>query len=113
MPRSNFGRCGAFARVAKRSNSRRARNDEWPNVSACATPENAGVSASDQRTTPMASLDGIRTIDELRLENQRLFLRVDFNVPLDEAKAITNDERIRAALPTIKKAISGGARVIL
>jgi phosphoglycerate kinase len=55
----------------------------------------------------------IRTIDDLKLENQRLFMRVDFNVPLDEAKNITNDERIRASLPTIKKAIASGARVIL
>jgi phosphoglycerate kinase len=38
---------------------------------------------------------------------------VDFNVPLDQAKKITNDARIRASLPTIKKAIASGARVIL
>jgi len=61
----------------------------------------------------MATLDGIRTIDDLRLDNQRVFIRVDFNVPLDKAGKITNDERIRASLPTIKKAIGAGARVIL
>jgi phosphoglycerate kinase len=61
----------------------------------------------------MGTLDGIRSIDDLRLDNQRVFIRVDFNVPLDKSGKITNDERIRAALPTIKKAISGGARVIL
>ena len=53
------------------------------------------------------------TIDDLKLENQRLFIRVDFNVPLDKSRNITNDERIRASLPTIKKAIASGARVIL
>ena len=61
----------------------------------------------------MATLDGIRTIDDLRLDNQRVFIRVDFNVPLDKAGKITNDERIRASLPTIKKAIGAGARVVL
>src|SRR5450432_3536093 len=61
----------------------------------------------------MGSLDGIRTIDDLRLDNQRVFIRVDFNVPLDESGTISNDERIRASLPTIKKAISAGARVVL
>lgn len=61
----------------------------------------------------MGTLDGIRTIDDLRLENQRVFIRVDFNVPLDKAAQITNDERIRASLPTIKKAIASGARVVL
>jgi phosphoglycerate kinase len=61
----------------------------------------------------MGTLDGIRSIDDLRLDNQRVFIRVDFNVPLDKAGKITNDERIRASLPTIKKAIDAGARVIV
>ncbi len=61
----------------------------------------------------MGTLDGIRTIDELRLDNQRVFIRVDFNVPLDKTGTITNDARIVASLPTIKKAIGAGARVIL
>ncbi len=62
----------------------------------------------------MPMLDGIKTIDDLPLENKRVFIRVDFNVPLDKASGrITDDERIQASLPTIKKAIASGARVIL
>src|SRR5262245_32118241 len=61
----------------------------------------------------MGMLDGIRTIDDLRLENQRVFIRVDFNVPLDKSGRITNDERIVASLPTIKKELESCARVIL
>jgi phosphoglycerate kinase len=62
----------------------------------------------------MSMLDGIKTIDDLTLENKRVFIRVDFNVPLDKASGrITDDERIQASLPTIKKAIASGARVIL
>lgn len=62
----------------------------------------------------MGMLDGIRLIDDLTLENRRVFIRVDFNVPLDKATGrITDDERIQASLPTIKKAIAAGGRVIL
>jgi phosphoglycerate kinase len=62
----------------------------------------------------MSMLDGIKTIDDLPLQNKRVFIRVDFNVPLDKASGrITDDERIQASLPTIKKAIAAGARVIL
>jgi phosphoglycerate kinase len=62
----------------------------------------------------MGMLDGIRLIDELPLDGRRVFIRVDFNVPLDKATGkITDDERIVASLPTIKKAIASGAKVIL
>lgn len=55
----------------------------------------------------------IRFIDELELDGKRVFLRVDFNVPLDEKLEITDDNRIRAALPTIRYAVENGARLIV
>ena len=55
----------------------------------------------------------IRTIDQLDLAGKRVFIRVDFNVPLDEKGRVTDDARIRAALPTIRHAIAAKARVIL
>jgi 3-phosphoglycerate kinase len=55
----------------------------------------------------------IRYIDDLLLTGKRVFIRVDFNVPLDDARKVTDDTRIREALPTIQKAIKSGAKVIL
>ena len=52
------------------------------------------------------------SISDLELGGKRLFLRVDFNVPLD-GQRITDDTRIRASLPTIRHARDAGARLIL
>ena len=60
----------------------------------------------------MAYLDGIQSIENLPIENQRVFLRVDFNVPLKDGK-ITDDARIVEALPTIKHALERGARLVV
>jgi phosphoglycerate kinase len=53
------------------------------------------------------------SITDLELNNKRVFMRVDFNVPLDESLNITDDNRIRAALPSIQYALDHGARLIL
>jgi phosphoglycerate kinase len=53
------------------------------------------------------------TLDHLKIKGKRVFIRTDFNVPLDEQLNITDDTRIRSTLPTINYAIDEGARVIL
>jgi phosphoglycerate kinase len=53
------------------------------------------------------------SIDDVNLKDKRVLVRVDFNVPLDENKNITDDRRITSSLPTIKKIISDGGKAIL
>ena len=54
----------------------------------------------------------MRTLDDLDVEGRRVLLRVDFNVPLEDGR-ITDDARIRAALPTIEALRERGARLLL
>ena len=53
-----------------------------------------------------------KTVDDIQVKGLRVLLRCDFNVPMKDGK-ITNDKRIVAALPTIKKLIADGGKVIL
>ena len=56
----------------------------------------------------------IRSIEQLEIGGKRLFIRVDFNVPLDKkTQKVKDDARIKAALPTIKYAVGKKAKVIL
>ncbi len=54
-----------------------------------------------------------KTVSQLDVKTQRVLVRVDFNVPLNEQGQITDDRRIVAALPTIKSIIERGGKAIL
>lgn len=55
----------------------------------------------------------MKTIDDFNFSGKRVLIRVDFNVPLDKAFNVTDDTRIRAAVPTIQKILSDGGSVVL
>ena len=55
----------------------------------------------------------MKTIDQINFAGKRTLIRVDFNVPLDKDYNITDDNRMTAALPTIKKILTDGGAVIL
>jgi phosphoglycerate kinase len=55
----------------------------------------------------------MKNISDISVKGKKVLIRVDFNVPLDEKLNITDDSRIQAALPTIKKVITEGGRAII
>jgi phosphoglycerate kinase len=68
---------------------------------------------TDNLSMPIKGVLNKLSIKDLDIKGKRLFIRVDFNVPLDENLNITDDRRIRSALPTINYAIDEGCKVIL
>src|SRR5258708_37027562 len=55
----------------------------------------------------------MKTINDINLKGKRALIRVDFNVPLDKSFNVTDDNRIRATIPTIKKILKDGGSCIL
>jgi phosphoglycerate kinase len=55
----------------------------------------------------------IRTVDQLRLKGRRVFIRVDFNVPLDQKNEVADDTRIVLSLPTLRYVMEAGGRAIV
>ena len=54
-----------------------------------------------------------RSVTELAVKGKKVFVRADYNVPLNESREITDDRRIRASLPTIQYLLKQGAALIL
>ncbi|MFM7725624.1 MAG: phosphoglycerate kinase, partial [Flavobacteriales bacterium] len=55
----------------------------------------------------------MKTLDTIDFNGKRALVRVDFNVPLDKTFHITDDSRIRAALPTLRKILNQGGSIVL
>src|SRR6186713_3131466 len=54
-----------------------------------------------------------RTLEDLAVQNKKVLVRVDYNVPLDEQGRITDDTRVKETLPTIQYLLEKGAALIL
>jgi len=54
-----------------------------------------------------------KTLSDVDVSGKRVLMRVDFNVPQDKSGAITNNQRINGAIPTIQKALDGGAKAVI
>lgn len=55
----------------------------------------------------------MKYIDQIEVKGKRVFLRVDFNVPMDKEGNVTSDKRVRANIPTINYALEKGAKLII
>ena len=55
----------------------------------------------------------MKYIDQIEMKGKRVFLRVDFNVPMDKDGNVTSDKRVRASIPTINYALEKGAKLII
>ncbi len=68
---------------------------------------------ANNHSVPIIGVLNKLSLRDLNIKGKRLFIRVDFNVPLDDNLNITDDRRIRSSLPTINYAVDEGAKVIL
>ncbi len=75
--------------------------------------EELGMAKRNNISAEIKDILGKLTIEDLPIAGKRVFIRADFNVPLDDNMVITDDSRIRSTLPTINYAIDEGAKVII
>lgn len=68
---------------------------------------------NNANSMPIKDILNKLSIEELNIKGKKVFVRADFNVPLDDNLKVTDDGRIRSTLPTINYAIDEGAKVIL
>ncbi|WIA42154.1 hypothetical protein OEZ86_009421 [Tetradesmus obliquus] len=73
----------------------------------------ARVSLSRGKFVVLAAKKSVGDLGKAELEGKRVFVRADLNVPLDKEQKITDDTRIRAAVPTLKYLLDNGAKVLL
>ncbi|PHT77520.1 Phosphoglycerate kinase, chloroplastic [Capsicum annuum] len=73
----------------------------------------SGSSSKPVRAVVSMAKKSVGDLTAADLKGKKVFVRADLNVPLDDAQNITDDTRIRAAIPTIKHLIANGAKVIL
>lgn len=71
------------------------------------------VAVSRKTLTVQAAKKSVGDLSKAELEGKRVFVRADLNVPLDKELNITDDTRIRAAVPTLKYLLDNGAKVLL
>ncbi len=71
------------------------------------------IKKNSSNAMPIKDVLNKLSIEDLSIKGKRVFIRTDFNVPLDDNLKVTDDRRIRSTLPTINYAIDEGAKVIL
>lgn len=107
------GRRVAAVRPCSSGLARVARPVATPSFMQVAAPQLAARISRGSSVVVKAAKVSVGDLKKADLEGKRVFVRADLNVPLDKAGNITDDTRIRAAIPTLKYLLDNGAKVLL